>query len=115
MTGSRKTPNWRPLPGEGAGPRPVRESLDAFARRLGAPEAGPLAVVFAHWKDIVGEAVAAHARPLSLVRGVLIVAVDQPGWATQLRYLGPRLVERIGEAAGEGLVERLEVRVEARG
>jgi predicted nucleic acid-binding Zn ribbon protein len=109
------TSRWRPLPGEGAGPRPVRESLDAFARRLGAPEAGPMAAVFAHWNDIVGESVAAHARPLSLVRGVLVVAVDQPGWATQLRYLATQVIERIGEVAGTGLVERVEVRVQPLG
>ena len=104
--------NWRPLPGEDGGPRAVRESLDAFARRLGAPEAAPLATVFAHWPDVVGEQVAAHARPVSLVRGVLVVAVDQPGWATQLKYLGSQVVDRIGEVAGAGLVERLEVRVQ---
>jgi predicted nucleic acid-binding Zn ribbon protein len=88
--------------------------LDGFARRLGVPEAGPLAVVFAHWDDIVGEQVAAHAWPLSLVNGSLVVAVDEPGWATQLRYLGARVVERIGEVAGGGVVERLEVRVKPR-
>jgi predicted nucleic acid-binding Zn ribbon protein len=104
---------WRPLPGESE-PRPVGESLDAFAKRLGAPRAGPLAAVFAHWDEIVGPSVAEHSRPVSLVQGVLLVAVDQPGWATQLRYLGGRLVERIDEVAGAGLVERLEVRVERR-
>ena len=104
--------SWRPLPEE-EGPRPVRDSLDAFARRLGASDAAPLALVFAHWEEIVGPAVAAHARPKSLVRGALVVAVDQPAWATQLRYLGPQLVERIGELAGAGAVERIEVKVEA--
>ena len=104
---------WRPLPGDGDGPRPVRESLDSFARRLGAAEAGPLAAVFARWEEIVGASVAAHARPKSIVRGALVVAVDQPGWATQLRYLAPQLVDRIVEIAGPGVVDRLEVRVEA--
>ena len=104
---------WRELPDRDAAPRPVKDSLDRFARQIGASEAAPLAKVFAHWEDVVGESVAAHARPLSLVKGVLRVAVDQPGWATQLRYLAPRLVERIGEVAGPGLVDRLEVRVEA--
>jgi predicted nucleic acid-binding Zn ribbon protein len=103
---------WRPLPGDGPGPRSVGESLDGFAKRLGVPQAGPLAAVFAHWEEIVGSSVAAHAKPVSVVKGALVVAVDQPGWATQLRYLGGRLVERIGEVAGEGVVDRLEVRVE---
>jgi predicted nucleic acid-binding Zn ribbon protein len=107
--------SWRPRRGEDKGPRTVRDSLDTFARRLGAPEAGALSVVFAHWGDIVGESVAAHTRPVSLVQGVLRVAVDQPGWATQLKYLAPRLVERLGEVAGAGVVTSLEVRVEAAG
>jgi predicted nucleic acid-binding Zn ribbon protein len=113
MTGSSGS-SWRPLRNEDQGPRAVQESLDGFARRLGVPEAGALAAVFSRWEEIVGASVAAHARPVSLVRGALVVAVDQPGWATQLRYLGPKLVARITEAAGEGVVDRLEVRVEAR-
>jgi len=105
---------WRPLPDDGAEPKPLRDSLDGFARKLGAPQAGALAMVFARWDEIVGPGVAAHARPISLVQGALLVAVDQPVWATQLRYLGPRVVERIGEIAGAGVVERVEVKVEAR-
>jgi predicted nucleic acid-binding Zn ribbon protein len=104
---------WRPLP-DGGEPRSVRDSLDSFAHRLGAPQAGALATVFAHWEEIVGPSVAEHARPVSLVQGALVVSVDQPGWATQLRYLGGRLVERIAEVAGAGVVDRLEVRVERR-
>ena len=104
---------WRPLPGDGHEPRPVKASLDDFAKRLGVPEAGPLATVFARWDDIVGASVAAHATPKSLVRGALVVAVDQPGWATQLRYLAPDIVARINEIAGQGTVERLEVKVQA--
>jgi predicted nucleic acid-binding Zn ribbon protein len=87
--------------------------LDSFAKRLGAPAAGALAVVFAHWGEVVGDSVAAHARPVSLVKGVLRVAVDQSGWATQLKFLAPQLVGRLNEVAGAAVVERIEVRVEA--
>lgn len=106
---------WRPLRGERGEPRAVGDSLDGFAKRLGVPGAGALAVVFAHWTDVVGDGVAAHARPVSLVKGVLRVAVDQPGWATQLKFLAPQLVERLSEVAGDGVVARIEVRVEAAG
>lgn len=104
---------WKPLPGEGKDPRPVKDSLDSFARSLGVSEAGPLAMVFAHWEEIVGPSVAAHAEPVSLVRGALVVAVDQPGWATQLKYLASQVTDRIAEIAGPGVVDRLEVRVRA--
>ncbi|HET9442844.1 MAG TPA: DUF721 domain-containing protein [Acidimicrobiales bacterium] len=96
------------LPGE---PRPVREGLEALARRLGAPTASALGAVFARWEEAVGPAVAAHAQPVSLTDGILTVVVDEPGWATQLRYLNASLVARVAAVAGPGVVGRIEIRV----
>jgi predicted nucleic acid-binding Zn ribbon protein len=92
-------------------PRLVRESLDSLARRLGTADPPLLTAVFAQWEDLVGPAVAAHARPLSLARRVLVVGVDHPGWATQLRYLAPELLDRLAAGAGPGQIERVEVKV----
>jgi predicted nucleic acid-binding Zn ribbon protein len=108
--------SWRPIPrsrrpGSDGDPRPVSESLEPFARRVGAPEVGSLGAVFAGWDAAVGPSVAAHCHPVSLVDGVLTVAVDQPGWATQLRYLGADVIRRLEEAVGTGLVTRIDVRV----
>jgi predicted nucleic acid-binding Zn ribbon protein len=94
------------------GPRPVKDGLEGLARRLGAPTASSLGAVFSHWEETVGKTVAAHARPLSLTDGVLVVAVDEPGWATQLRYLTNDLLSRLADVAGPGVVGRIELRVE---
>lgn len=93
-------------------PRAVKHGLEHLARRLGAPTATALGAVFSQWEHAVGPAVAAHARPLSLNDGVLVVAVDQPGWATQLRYLSSDLITRLSEVAGDGVVTRIDIRVE---
>ncbi|HEX4979843.1 MAG TPA: DUF721 domain-containing protein [Acidimicrobiales bacterium] len=92
-------------------PRRLRDSLDDVARRLGAPAAAPLGAVFERWVEAVGETIAAHATPLSLVDGVLAVAVDDPAWAAQLGFLADSLVEKVAQVAGEGVVSRLELRV----
>jgi predicted nucleic acid-binding Zn ribbon protein len=89
----------------------VGESLDDVARSLGGPPAGALAVVFGGWADVVGATIAAHSRPLSLTRRTLTVAVDQPGWATQLTYLEADLRRRLEEALGPGVVDAIRVRV----
>ena len=52
-----------------------------------------------------------HADPVSLETGRLIVAVDQPGWATQLRFLAPDLLAKIAERIGPGVVEVIDVRM----
>jgi predicted nucleic acid-binding Zn ribbon protein len=102
---------WKPLRRDRPGPRPVGESVERVASRLGAPPVAALKTVFGDWRDAVGDAVADHAEPLSLTDGVLVVAVDQPGWATQLKLLAPELIERINDRAGDGTVQSLEVRV----
>ncbi|MDQ1373660.1 MAG: hypothetical protein QOJ09_998 [Actinomycetota bacterium] len=78
---------------------------------MGAPGARTLGAVFGHWDDIVGPAVAAHARPVSLRDGILRVEVDEPGWATQLRYLTPDVIRRCAEVAGAEVVVSVEVKV----
>jgi predicted nucleic acid-binding Zn ribbon protein len=94
-------------------PRPVRDSLEHLARRLGAPTASALGAVFSQWDEAVGPSIAAHARPVSLADGVLVVVVDQPGWATQLRYLSADLLRRLADVAGEGVVGRIDIRVDS--
>jgi predicted nucleic acid-binding Zn ribbon protein len=68
--------------------------------------------VFSRWEEVVGPGIAAHATPRSLTDGVLVVGVDQPGWATQLRYLTNDLLQRLKEVAGPGVVGRIDIRVE---
>jgi predicted nucleic acid-binding Zn ribbon protein len=104
---------WRPLPEEREPPEPTRvgESLHQLAARLGAPAPATLAAVFARWDEIVGGTVAAHAWPISLSDGVLVIGVDQPAWASQLRFLGADLRRQLAETAGDDCVQRVEVKV----
>ncbi|MDP9074202.1 MAG: DUF721 domain-containing protein, partial [Actinomycetota bacterium] len=82
-----------------------------LADRLGAPKPKVLTTVFSRWEEIVGATVAAHAWPLSLSQGVLRIGVDQPAWATQLRFLGPDLMKRLASATGDDAIESVEVKV----
>lgn len=104
---------WWPLRGEGPDrdPRPIRESLDSTARRLGSPGVGALGAIFARWEELVGPEVANHARPYRLRAGVLVIEVDQPAWATQLRYLSGDLLGKVGEVAGPEGVRQIQIRV----
>ena len=109
--GGRKV-TWRPLPGaDDGGPRPLSSSLERVARRIGGPRAATLGAVFSHWGDIVGEVVADHVKPVSLVDGVLRVVADQPAWATEARFLGPEIVRRCEAVTGDDAVRRVEVKV----
>jgi predicted nucleic acid-binding Zn ribbon protein len=95
-------------------PIALGDSIDAVVRALRGPGAKAVAGVFAGWDDAVGAEVAAHARPVSLDDGRLVVEVDEPGWATQLRYFEATLRERLSAAAGGLELRSVEVRVRAR-
>ena len=66
--------------------------------------------VFGRWEEVVGAAVAAHVQPVKLDGTTLVVKVDDPAWATQLKFLEGTLKQRLLEVAG-ATVEKLEVRV----
>jgi predicted nucleic acid-binding Zn ribbon protein len=92
----------------------VGESLDRVTGALGVPSSSTLQVVFSQWDELVGEVLAAHARPASLRDGTLVVSVDDPAWATQLRWFQADLLARLEGAVGAGAIIAIEVRV-ARG
>lgn len=66
--------------------------------------------VLGSWATIVGDEVARHAEPVSLVAGVLTVQAESTAWATQLRLLSAQLMQRLGAAGGPEVVTRLVVR-----
>jgi predicted nucleic acid-binding Zn ribbon protein len=70
-----------------------------------------LAGVFDRWAEAVGPAIAAHTNPVSLADGCLVVEVDHPTWATQLRFLEADVLARLRDVAGVDDVQRIELRV----
>ena len=95
-------------------PRPLRDSVDEVVRSLRGTSARSLAGVFSRWEEAVGAQIAAHARPAALVDGCLVVEVDHPTWATQLRFLETDLLTRLRDVAGVDEVVRIELRVRPR-
>jgi len=91
------------------GIRDVGWSVRQVVRGLGGGER--FGAVSARWSELVGVTVADHAQPCGLRDGVLVIGVREPGWATQLRFLGPEIVDRCDATLGPNVVERVEVRV----
>lgn len=94
-------------------PVPISSSLDGVVRSLRGPSRTAVSGVFGRWDEAVGEQVAAHVKPVKLDEGVLVVEVDDPAWATQVKFLAPTITQRLGDVAGVR-VERIEVRVDRR-
>jgi predicted nucleic acid-binding Zn ribbon protein len=94
-------------------PRPLSAGIERLLRSFRQGDRETTVTVFSRWTELVGEPVAQHVRPLKLDAGVLVVQVDDPAWATQMKFLESDLLQRLTEA-GTGPVERLEIRVRRR-
>ena len=111
--GQTGTMAWEPLR-KPSGPRRLGESLDQVVSGLKAPRVQVLKMVFEAWEELVGTVMAAHSRPVRLVDGELVVAVDDPAWATEMRFFGGELIDRINAAAEDEAVTELTIRVRPR-
>lgn len=94
-------------------PIPLTSSLDAVVKTLRGPSRAAVGGVFGRWAEAVGEQVAAHVQPLRLDGTTLVVEVDDPAWATQVRLLTATITDRLRTVAGVD-VERIDVRVDRR-
>lgn len=94
-------------------PLPISFGLDRVLRSLRGGDRKATITVFGRWAELVGEGVAAHVRPLKLDRGTLIVEVDDPAWATQMKFLESDVLHRLRET-GDMSVQTLEIRVRRR-
>lgn len=93
--------------------RPIRLGavLDRAARAFGTPSPRAVDLVFNHWGDVVGEALAARTRPARLDGQTLVVVCDEPIVATHVRYLETEIIRRITELCGEQRLTRVDLRV----
>ena len=96
-----------------ANPLSLQSQLTRLLTSLGSDDAASVKGVFGAWSNLVGEAVAAHVQPVKLVDSRLIVEVDDPHWATEMKFLEASLCEKISQLTTTP-VTSLEVRVKRR-
>lgn len=95
-------------------PRSLGGSVDEYLASEGLLGMKTFADVVGCWTEVVGADVAAHAHPRSLRGKELVVAVDHPGWATQLAFLSDAICDRLADQLGWRAVERLKGHVDPR-
>lgn len=90
-------------------PRAIGESLRAVTAGFGSR--GRAIDLSERWADAVGESIASHARPERLDAGRLTVVVDDPAWATELRYHSSRILVALNAGSGIPAISELCLRV----
>jgi hypothetical protein len=90
-------------------PTPITEVLGTIIERVAAAPAAT--AIVDEWDTIAPQRWVEEGRPVGIRRGVLLVEVSSGGAATVLRHDTGRLLARIAERCGEGVVDAVRVRV----
>lgn len=93
----------------GGAPNSLSKVLSEWIDHRGWHERLRDSQIHQQWPEIAGDEIAAHAEPVRLRGGVLVVRAQSGAWATQLRYLTPRLLERAQTVLGTDRVNRVQV------
>ncbi len=89
------------------GMRHVADGLREWLRTMGAQRDMP--AITREWDTLVGQRLAAHSRPTQLSASALVVQVDDPGWATELRFVEAQLVSALDALLKPGRVTSVRV------
>jgi predicted nucleic acid-binding Zn ribbon protein len=90
-------------------PRPAGTALRS-ALEQAAPKT-PLAALQSVWAELLGERIAAVARPVSERSGTVTVDCSDSVWAQELDLMQAQLLERLRERLGERAPQSLRFRV----
>jgi predicted nucleic acid-binding Zn ribbon protein len=65
--------------------------------------------LFSLWPSVVGDEIAAHTTPISILDGVLTIQTTSTAWAVQLRIVSPNLLTQIQKSAPGVLVDAITI------
>lgn len=94
-------------------PRPAATAMRAVLGRV-APST-PLAATQAAWGEVVGEQIAAAARPVSERGGQVTIECLDSVWAQELDLMQEQLLERLSNRLGEQAPRSLRFRAQEMG
>lgn len=87
---------------------PVAKIIAAALNEAGVGERLEGRAPLLHWREIVGEEIAAHVRAVDLADGVLVLAADHGAWRQELTMLAPEIIAKFNARFGEGTVSQLQ-------
>jgi len=90
---------------------PIGGELEALLTRLGMPPTLDVARLVDEWDELAGEPFSTLTTPAGFADGELVLEVADGSAASLMKYRAGALLDRLREALGDGLVDRIKIRV----
>lgn len=96
-----------------SGPQPLSNILPEVLRQCGLDDRLEERSTLLHWRAVVGEDIAAHARAVDLTEGILVLEADHGAWRQEVAMLIPEIKEKFNARFGAGTVTDIQWRHQA--
>jgi predicted nucleic acid-binding Zn ribbon protein len=87
------------------------DALQAYLSGQGLHDTGRLGEIVRCWSDVVGRDVANHVVPWRIDGDELVLAVDDPAWATEVGFLAAPILADLATRLGRPVLQRVKVHV----
>lgn len=88
----------------------LRFVLEQLLKDFGTPDINVVTSIVEQWEEIVGSDLAAKISAVAISGSELIVRVDDPAWASQIKWLEKQLLDKITRLIGDEKVTSIRVR-----
>ncbi|WP_028320190.1 DUF721 domain-containing protein [Desulfatiglans anilini] len=90
---------------------PIKDILAEILESRSSPLGQGLYPILRIWEQVMGKAIAEHARPVYFKDAVLKVSVTDPVWMQELTYREPEIKEKLDLALGRNVVRKVVFRM----
>ena len=92
-------------------PSPISKILERVFKKLSLKQKIEELKVLNSWREVVGEKIYKHSRPLSIKKGLVFVKVDNSGWLAELTYLKEKIISEFNKREGEEIIKDIYFRL----
>ena len=90
------------------------DSVDEMFTRLGLPDPTVMAALSSEWEQLAGAPWAGRSRPLYIRGKTLLVEASSGSMVAFLRYGETSLLETLAARFGEGVIQRIDIKLPGR-
>jgi predicted nucleic acid-binding Zn ribbon protein len=101
--------NAKPVPEKDEPFVAVGDILAGVMRSMGLEKRLLERRVIENWPELAGPDIARFAKAMRVQRGILYLKVESAAWSQELLFLKPKILERVNERFGSGLVRDIRI------
>lgn len=87
--------------------KPIKDILKRFFKSIGVEERLEENLAFAYWDSVVGEEIASHTDPERIVKGTVMVKVDNDVWRNELAFFKHEIIKRLNDRIGKRIIQEI--------